>query len=95
MFGAAIATLIAQLVNTVGIYWVMYGITKFSLFKNLGKIFWSTAVMSIFILICQFIGISAWLIFISAIIIYFAILKLLREPILEELLAVLKNANNR
>ena len=85
IYGAAAATILAQLL-AVGFIWSkMKKINYFEVLPHLKKIIFTTAIMVFFVLLLKYLGVIFYLNIIFSALIYFLILYLLKEPILTEI----------
>lgn len=92
IIGSAIATIIALLLN-FGLTWRhIKKISNFHTFRHLKKIIASAAIMGIFGFVFNQLGLNVIINIIISAIIYFGILYLLKENILEELKSLLSRA---
>jgi O-antigen/teichoic acid export membrane protein len=86
--GAAISTVLTQLVSNSFIWFKMKQINDFKLGNRLNKILLSTIIMGVLVWLMQLLNIVVWLIIPIAILIYLIALKLLKETALQSLLEV-------
>lgn len=89
MAGSAVATLVAQAVNNGYLWWAMKRVSPFSILPRLKKIGVSAVVMAASSYFFLYIGMNIFLNIIICTMIYFLIVKLLKEPLLEEAIHVL------
>jgi len=84
ILGSAFATLIAQILSNWYLWHMMKKINHFEVFPALKKIFFAGAIMALATVAFSFIGMHVVLNIILSAIIYFFILRILREPLLIE-----------
>ncbi|MCR4275176.1 MAG: flippase [Candidatus Wolfebacteria bacterium] len=92
--GSAVATVIAQ-VFSMGFIWIkMKKINDFKIFSNLVKIVIATIIMSLFVWILKNSGINIFINIALSSLIYFGLLYILKEPLLNELKLIFPSPKN-
>jgi PST family polysaccharide transporter len=91
--GSAVATLIAQAVNNGYLWWAMKKINRFTVITRLKNIALASVVMGIFTTIFLFLHINVIVNISISCVIYFLILKILKEPLLEEVFSLIPRKN--
>jgi O-antigen/teichoic acid export membrane protein len=87
--GSAVATLVAQAVNNGYLWHSMKKINQFSVLSRLKKIVAASVIMGICAIVFLYFGVNVILNVILCSIIYFAAIKLFKEPILDEVIQIL------
>jgi O-antigen/teichoic acid export membrane protein len=82
--GSAVATLVAQVVNNGYLWWAMKKVNTFEVLPRLKKIFIAGILMGVFVAALLFFHVNVIINIVLACAIYFVILKILKEPLLEE-----------
>jgi polysaccharide transporter, PST family len=83
--GSAVATLIAQIVNNGYLWHAMKKVNYFTVMARLKKIFVASVAMAAFALLFMFVGMNVVINIILCTLVYFVVLRLLREPLLIEI----------
>jgi O-antigen/teichoic acid export membrane protein len=89
--GCAVATLCAQLASNAYLRSVIRRLNPIRILPHLGKALIATAVMSAGVYSLQYAGVPVLVVIISGGLIYGAVLYLLREPMLKEMLSLVRN----
>lgn len=88
--GSALATLINQAIYVIPIWWQIKKVTNFKTFYHIKKIIMATIIMGIFSLFFNYLKVNVILSVIASGGIYFWLLFLFKEKILEEILILLR-----
>jgi len=83
--GSAIATLIAQAVNNGYLWWAMKKVNPFTVIGRLGKIAAASVVMAACAVLFMSLGVNVIVNVVFCTVIYFGLLRILREPLLIEI----------
>jgi len=89
MTGSAVATLIAQTLSNLYLWRVMQKLNYFKIFPYLKKVTAASLVMSIAAAVLLFLHVEVVLNIAICTVIYFGLLKAFREPLLDEILAII------
>lgn len=89
MTGSAVGTLIAQTISNGYLWYVMKGINPFSIIPRLKKVALASLIMGAAAVGFLFLHVEVILNVSLCIILYFALLKIFREPLLHEFLAII------
>jgi len=93
--GSAVATLLAQLASNWYLWRAINKLDNFSVLPKLKKIIIATCGMAILILALNYIGLHVLSIIVLAVVFYLAVLLVLREPFLEEILRLFHKETGR
>lgn len=92
--GSAIATLGAQILST-GFVWIkMKKINYFTIFPHLTKVFMAAIIMSLAVWIIKILEVNIFINIASSSLIYFGLLYILKEPLLNELKLIFSRSDN-
>jgi O-antigen/teichoic acid export membrane protein len=95
MTGSAVGTLIAQAASNGYLWYVMNRINPFSIFHRLYKVIAASAIMFALAVILAFIHVEVFANIALCIVLYFAILAALRDPLLREVTGLMAARYNR
>lgn len=87
--GSAVATLIAQAVNNGYLWWAMKKVNRFTIISRLGKIIVSSLLMATVSFFLMILGVNVIINIVLSGCIYFFLLALLKEPLLQEVINIL------
>jgi O-antigen/teichoic acid export membrane protein len=87
--GSAAATLAAQIVNNGYLWYAMKKVNPFTVIGRLKKIFIASAAMTAFAILFMALGMNVIVNVILCAVIYFILLRLLKEPLLKEVFLIL------
>ena len=90
--GAALSTVINQIIITLYLIFLLKKEFHFSLFRQLDKIIFSTVLMAVIIFVLRFVGVNIYLIAAFGLAAYFLSLYYLKEESLDEVVSGLKRA---
>ncbi|MCL5004598.1 MAG: oligosaccharide flippase family protein [Patescibacteria group bacterium] len=92
--GSAVATVVAQLLSTGFIWLKMKKINYFTVFPHLLRVFAATIMMGLFVWIIKILGVNIFVNITLSSLIYFGLLYILKEPLLNELKLIFAVSKN-
>lgn len=94
LIGAALTSLITQILVVGTFYFKMQKINSFRVLKRIASILKATALLIVSILAMNFVGTPFSIVFLVSILLYFSALVIFKDPTLKELLTVIKGADD-